>query len=281
MVSERKAILQTLAYFDIFNYPTTFKELYRFLPFKISEKKLKESLINFEKVGKKGKYYFLKKSGKAIANRKEREFFSKKKFSIAKKICSILSIIPTVYLIGISGALAMNNCKENDDIDLFLITKRKTIWSTRLLVLLILQFLGKRRKKNEKNTKNKICVNLFLDEDNLYLSKRRQNLYGAHEIVQMVPLFERKNAYNRFIIANGWIFSFLPNASPKKVFMSKKDNFFGLVIQIIEPLSMFVQKKYMREITKEEVSNNILAFHPIDYQSKVIQSHKKKLKALI
>lgn len=280
-MNDHKAVLQTLAYFDIFDYPLTFEELRFYSPAKTTKKSLQEQLRKIKTIKKRENLYFLKYNDSIFRIRKDREKFSKKKLIIAKKIISVISKIPTVRFIGISGALAMQNCKENDDIDLFVITRRGTIWSTRLIALIILGILRVRRKRLDKNATDKMCLNMILDEGSLELSKRRQNMYGSHEVIQMLPMFERKNTYNRFIVANSWIFNFLPNAKPKKVLKSSKGNVFSLLVYIIEPFARRFQKMYMGKITKEEVSDTVLAFHPVDYQSKILTNYKKRLKALV
>lgn len=278
----KKSILQALAYFDIFDYPLTFEQIYQYLPDKTTKEKLQKDLSSIKSIKRKGEFYFLKNQSNNVLIRQQREKASREKLLLIKKISKIFELIPTIQLLAISGALSMKNCEEEDDIDLFVVTKKGTLWSTRLVLLFILELLGHRRKKGDKHTKNKMCLNMILDEDGFALSKKRQNLYGAHEITQMIPLFERKNTYNRFIIANNWIFKFLPNAKQKKVTYSKNDNYLlSLIVYIIEPIAKFVQKNYMGRITKEEITNTLLAFHPIDYQSKILSAYKKKLKALV
>ncbi len=274
----KNSILKTLAYFDIFDYPLSASEISQYSEVTISKE---DQARNSLQVGKYKGFYFLKNRKEIVMLRKQRQIISRKKMLTAKNVSQVLLKIPSVCLIGVSGTLAMNNCQEDDDIDLFVITKKGTLWTTRLLLLLILQLLGVRRKRNELNASNKICLNMVVDENELTLSKKRQNLYGAHEIIQLIPLFERANTYNRFIIANNWIFRFLPNSKLKKVLVSKRNSYLGSILNLIEPFSKFLQKKLMGVITKEEISQNLLAFHPTDYQNLVLQKYKKKLQALI
>lgn len=275
-------ILACLSYFDAFDYPLTLEELYFYLPTKSKKDEIKRAIKKLKLVGKYSNFFYIKDKKYIIKLRKKRERISLGKIKIARKITKELSKIPTVQLVGISGALAMKNCDENDDIDLFLMTRKGTVWSTRIAVLLYLQLVGKRRKAGDTENNNKICLNMIIDENKLTLSQKRQNLYGAHEAIQMIPLFERKNIYNRFVVANNWIFKFLPNSKPRKVLLSRaKNNHLSLIFIFLEPFARIVQKIIMKKITLEEVSNTMLAFHPIDYQSKILSLYKKRLKALI
>ncbi len=92
---------------------------------------------------------------------------------IAQKAARYLSFVPTVQFIGISGGLAMLDAEEQDDIDFFVIVKRKTIFITRIWILGILQMLKLRRTRTDSNPADKICVNFILDEDKLNFSKKK------------------------------------------------------------------------------------------------------------
>src|SRR5258705_4718692 len=160
----KKAILSTVAYADIFNFPLTKSEIKCYLISKIPNKFEIDRLITLlTKEGllsRKDKLFALKGREKNFQLRNERERFSEKKLIIARKMVKVLSKIPTVRLIGISGSLALNNAKEDDDIDLFIVTRKNTMWITRLIVLFILELIGSRRKRLSKNTKNTFCVNM-------------------------------------------------------------------------------------------------------------------------
>lgn len=290
-----RSILKTLAYSDIFNYPLTEDEIWSFL---INNKIIDKNLIgnylsshvkykNSKTVFNKG-FYCFKKNKNIVNGRIKREKESNKKLIIAKKIISILSFIPTIQLIGISGALSMNNCDKDDDIDLFVITNKNSLWITRFFLLLILQFLNKRRKRFDNKTKDKICLNLLIDESRIAFKKERHDLYTAHEIVQMIPIFEKNNMYEKFIKSNIWVKKFLANSikyRANKNYMQKNtETVFSVVLCFIfricalERLAKHFQHWYMKNhITSETVSDHILAFHPIDQREKTLSLYNKNL----
>jgi len=188
--------LVTVAYADIFDYPLTHKELVRWMISSgISPKEHKE-------------YYYLPGRSSLVAVRQERARWQQEKWNIARRAAGILSHIPTIQLVGVTGGLAMNNAKKDDDIDLFIITQRGYLWTTRLLTTILL--FGMRRKRNHIRVKNKICLNMFMMEDALVLQE--QDLFTAHEVLQMEPVFDRGHIYKRFLQANKWVKSYLPNA---------------------------------------------------------------------
>lgn len=183
------AVLRTITYASIFNYHLSFDELYRYL-------------ISFEPVSKtKLKPYFISKSQPV-------NYFNQLKWRRAKQAVKLLSFIPWIKLVAATGALAMNNCRKKDDIDLMIITAANRLWLARLLSLLLLfPFLRRGFRIN-----NRLCLNLWLDESALVLNQ--QNLYTAHELCQLKPLYNRDQTYQKFISANLWYKQFLPNWKP-------------------------------------------------------------------
>lgn len=287
----KKSILRTISYSDIFDYPLTKIEIWKFL---IGSEKIKRE--DFDKTLKKissiifrNKFYCLPNRTQIVDKRLKREKESRRKFKIAQRAASFLSIIPTIYLIGLSGSLSMENSDENDDIDFFIIVKKNSIWTTRLISLFILQMLGKRRKRGDIKFKNKICINMIIDDFSMKMTKDRQNLYTAHEVVQLMPLFERQNMHSKFISANKWVRRYLPNASTRGNTRNNMRNYAESIFSIIlRPVLRFSALEFLakklqllsikRHQTIETVDDHLLAFHPIDYRDKVMKEYNKRLK---
>src|SRR3989344_7357967 len=126
-----EAIVRTLLYADLFDYPLTNEEIWkRLIKLQITNDKLSRlsgisqtagqiKLINSKILRNIDNYYFLKGKEKIVEIRKKRERWSAEKIEIAKKVVNFLRLIPTIKLIGVSGGLAIGNAGEDDDIDLF------------------------------------------------------------------------------------------------------------------------------------------------------------------
>ena len=140
----KDAVLRTLAYADVFDYPLSLSEIYRYLIAKkpFSEKEIQKSLSTYSFVVRQSSLYCFLDRKEIIALRKQREQESKRKLYKAKKIAQIITLLPTVLFVGVSGALAMENVTEDDDIDFFIITKIDTLWLTRLLISIFLTARG-------------------------------------------------------------------------------------------------------------------------------------------
>lgn len=287
--SLHKSILKTLAYADIFDSLLTEGEIWQFLisDIKVSKQEVGQAIKKLKIIESKKGFYCLEKRTGIIEKRIKRKIYSEKKIYIAQRVSTYLSYLPTVYLIGVSGGLAVANADEKDDIDFFVVAKKNTLWLTRFLALLILEILGVRRKRKEMLVSDKICLNMLLDERNLFLPKEQQNLYTAHEVLQMMPLFERSNTYQKFLQANVWVGKFLPNAitgirnKESKIMEEKKNPLFIIrySLLILEFLAKKAQLWYMRKYRSNKmVTDTLIAFYPLDYHKKVLKQFESRLK---
>lgn len=282
-----KAILKTLIYSDIFDYPLKGYEIHKWLigrvaSFQQIEKSLTKLLIK-GKVIKVKDYYVLAKRKGIVTKRQLREKQSKKFLLKGKICCTFLKIIPTLKLVGISGGLALNNTDKKDDIDLFLITSKNRLWLTRLLVIFILDLVGVRRKAgmNSKQVSGKICVNILIEET--FLEQEKKDLYIAHEVLQMKVLWQRGNTYKKYLEKNSWAFEFLPSwigdeISDSTVFLNWAPPILG---KVLENLAKRFQLKIMKKPQgAERIEDGSLYFHPNDTRQEVISLYKQKVKSL-
>lgn len=288
MENSTRSIIHTIIYADIFDFPLTKEELWRYLLIEqnpVSYAQFQKALKNLSpQVIKKDNFYLLKGREEIVQKRRTRQQNIAAKMSLARKTATMLFRIPTIQFIGISGALAMGNSDEDDDIDLFIIAKTNSVWITRLVSLFCLQVKGVRRKRNEKKAKNKICLNMFLSEQSLLVPQEKQDIYTAHEVVQLVPIFERNNLFQRFLEENSWVKGFLPNATSSLQTKEQKKSGFLIrefILVLLEPLARILQLWYMKNHkTTEEVSNSTLAFHPFNWRKKALQKFSERIEFL-
>lgn len=287
MDNRQQAILKTLLYADLFDYPLTKTEIFKFL---ISEENIKKEEL-FTALGNKnlpvenaGDFFYLAGRRNLLIKRKRREKISAQKLELAKKIIGKISFISSIKLIGISGALSMRNSDEDDDIDLFVISDRNLVWTTRLLLVILLTIFGVYRNRNSRNHSNKICLNMIVDESHIVFKSPNRDLYTAHEIAQLLPIFNKGNIYERFIGENAWVKNYLPNFSndPSNNFY-KNSIFDKLTVCIfrvlqLEKVAKFLQLSYMKKHkTKEITKDGFLKFHPYDYKTYILRDYKKAL----
>jgi len=278
MTRLQKAIFKTLIYADIFDYPLTKTEINHWLiwPHKPPPPNITSALSSFSQ---SNSYYHLPSRQSIIKTRQSRSRFSQSKLKRAHRISRYLSFIPTIKLIAITGALSMANSRQHDDIDLFIITKKNRLWLTRLFSILLLELLQLRRRPQDKQTTNKICLNLFLDESSLKLSSSQRNLYTAHEVAQIKPVFNKNSTYQNFLNQNSWVKTYLPHAititkSPPKLSTPSIDLF-----NYLETLAYKLQFFYMKsKITNETISKTRAFFHPRPTNKIVLNQYHQNLK---
>lgn len=284
MVSTQElAIIRTVAYADIFDYPLTIQELHRWLIDTRASgiSALKENIP--AQITTDGRYFYLEGRSKIVRRRVERKETGQRKLIIAKKVINYLIYIPTITCIAVTGALAMDNAKESDDIDICVITSTDTIWITRLLTVLILELFGIRRRPWDTKVAGKVCANMFLDENHLGLPVKERDLFAAHEVLQMKPLVWRGDSYKKFLKANRWVKRFLPNAfklslNHKIKAQSSVSNFIVSLLRCFELPAKAVQLKYMqRRRSGEVIRDGYVRFHPKDARGWVMKKYKRAL----
>ncbi len=197
------AILEALAYSDIFDYPLRLDELHRYLPAFASRADLAPALANLRgRVAERDGFYFLASRGEIVDIRQARAAASAKPFARAMQIGRILGRLPFVRMVGLTGSLAMLNLSKNPDLDFMLISSRGRVWTARALSLLVgrwARLLG-----------HTLCPNLIISE--AALEWPLHDLYSARELCQMIPI-AGMDVYRRLRVANLWAADFLPNAS--------------------------------------------------------------------
>ena len=285
------SILATLAYHDIFDYPLTARETHRYLvERRATQSQVDKILIQLrkeKKVAVNNGYFYLKGRSKIVALRKQRNRLSQTKLKRASFFTQILKIVPTLKLVAISGALAMENSHKDDDIDLAQVTSAGSLWTTRFLAnMLLMPF---KRDPQGKKIADRACLNIFIEESDLKI--RPENLYLAHEIAQMKPLWDREGTYARFIKANSWIKKYLPNWQPQETVNGKWKmvngrarkiySLFTIHYSLLESLLRAFQLWYMKsKTTTEKIGKTQLFFHPVDTQKWVIGEYQKRLMRL-
>jgi predicted nucleotidyltransferase len=260
--------ISSLIYHDIFDYPLAPLELIKWT----AGNKVKFKNLENIKISTKNGFLFLNGKEGSTLKRLMRKRISKRKLGKARKAAKILSFLPTVKMVAVTGALAMNNANEESDIDFLMITKKGSLWTTRFLAMMLLKVFGiPRRKYGDKSTKDKLCLNIWLDESDLAWRKKNRNIFTSHEISQIIPLINKDQVYEKFLSKNDWIAGYWPNATSAKVGKEKKRKKIekrGLVIRFVEPLARKAQYWYMKDkITRETVTPARALFHPVDWAS--------------
>lgn len=274
------AIMQTLNYRAIFKYPLSYRQLYTYLitDKEISPTKFKSELRGLCKSRKvkcaKDLFYL---PGFNPVNWHDRATNAKELVSEITPVLNQLRYIPWINMISITGAVAALNAPKEDDIDIFIITQKNRLWITRLFVVLICKVNGAYR--TEQDFAKKICPNLLVSVDNLEWDKKHRNIYVAHEIAMMRPVYDKDNTYARFISANKWFldyFAHLKIDPSISELANKPFHKYSTLTNFIEYVLRTMQLFYMRRHrTTETVEKNYIHFDKTDHSAKVLKQYSK------
>lgn len=199
------AILRTLVYADLFDYAMTPDEIFRFLIGVRASRAHLDAVLNDHdrlngRVARLDGFVTLPKREALVAARKRLHAAAARQFPRARFYARVLAYLPFVRMVAITGGLAMENARDGDS-DYFLVTAPGRVWLVRGMAVALVRIA--------RLFGDHLCPNLLLSTNALALSD--QNLYTAHEVVQMIPLYGL-DQYRKMCSLNAWALSYLPNA---------------------------------------------------------------------
>jgi len=160
-----------------------------------------------------------KETIKKYGQKKEKNLINEEKIKLAKDLVKKHLIkIKGIEMVGITGSVAAEAAKKNEDIDLLIITKADELWWNRLylrIYVLVNQIPHRVFGKKEKN--NEFCFNLWLDKNNLEMPESKKNLKNAMDLVMMKVILNRDNSYQKFLIANKWVKKYLATGYRERI----------------------------------------------------------------
>ncbi len=198
----QNAILQTVAYADVFDYPLTAREIHRYLTgIQANREDVEQILHESTLLPSENGYYTLPNRGELTRIRSRREKIAAQMWPQAIAYGRVIAHLPFVRMVAVTGSLAMNNVDRDPDIDYLIVTAAGRLWMVRAMTLLVSRAAAVRNVR--------LCPNYLITENALVFPD--QTLYSAHELVQMVPIYGL-DVYERICRMNSWKDVFLPNA---------------------------------------------------------------------
>ncbi len=305
----RKAILSAVAFFDIFEYPLTAWEIWKFLyknkaSFSDVLREL-EAMLEKNHLAQSQGYYFSPHKEKYILTRNKRYGFAEKKYAIAKRCATILSYLGGVKLVCVCNSLALSNVREESDIDFFIITQKDRIWSTRFFVTAIIHIAGLRR--HHEKIKDRVCLSFYISENSLDFENIlfENDIYFFYWLANLYPLCDRENTFEKLWNENLWLYERLPNIFLRTPSLRRRVNKHTLKKIIIrfgeivsssffgEIIEKMLKKTQMRKILKNKksayhshdtrviVSDSMLKFHENDRREAYREAWNKNVEKYI
>jgi len=207
--SLKSAIIETLSFFYLYNYPLTLFEIRKYTNFpKISKKKLLLTLEEADEITTlidqetEKKYYALKNTNCTIESRQQKSKIKNKLLKKTNKYIKLLRFIPFVRMVAVCNNAALGVPDKKSDIDLFIVAAENRLFTCRLLITFLLQILGVRR--HGKRIKHRFCLSFFVTEDCLDLSLialSPKDTYLAYWIRSLLPIIDQ-NIYTKLLEEN-------------------------------------------------------------------------------
>lgn len=202
----QEAILRTVAYADVFDYPLTPHEIHRYLvwtqaPRYAVQQVLDDRLLARGILVENGGYVSLRGREHIVETRLGRQATSDRLWCKGLRYGMSIARMPFIRFVGVTGTLAVNNAEHDADIDYLVVVVPGRVWLARQLCLLWV-YLG----RVERVT---VCPNYVISTDSLDQFER--SFFTAHELAHMVPIYGLR-VYEDLMSANRWARDYLPNA---------------------------------------------------------------------
>ncbi|TAN57397.1 hypothetical protein EPN15_04360, partial [Patescibacteria group bacterium] len=215
-----QTILRTIVYFDLFSYPLTELEIWKWQHHESEKLKVKSekfSLVDIVDALRKsetlkglidfrGGFYFLKGREGLVEERKKRYVISDHKFKRAKFWIGFLQYAPFVRAIAICNNLSYHNAKNSSDIDLLVITEPRHVWTGRFFLTGFLKLF--RLRPGDRKNYDGLCPSFFaagnaLDMEPLAL--KDGDPHFSFLTNDIVPMSGKKEYFDNFFASNHWV----------------------------------------------------------------------------
>jgi len=280
----RRAIISVIAFFDLFEYPLSAFEIWKYLDRRIDFSEIfkilnKELVALSPVIESKWGFYFLKGRKNNIITRQKRYNYTNQKIKIARRFSKVFSFWPFVKLTAVSNLIGDHNLRDESDIDFFIITSTKRIWLSRFFCAGLAKLLNSRPRVNNK--KNKICLSFYIAENDLNLNKLRLETdpYFDYWIRSLFLLYNKRDTYNKFLSANGLV---SPQREESKTSVNR-------LLDILETIARKIQLRIMpkelkAKINKSEgvyIGDNILKLHLHDKRQEFFNKYISKINEIL
>ena len=252
------AVLNTLCYFQVFEYPLTKEEIWKYLSVKSSLYRLEEALTYLKQlklIFQFESFYCLKNDTKLIYRRKQGNKIGKAKLKKAMFIARFLGLFPFVETVCISGSLSKDFALRHSDLDYFIITAPNRLWTARNFMHLF------RKLSFTVNAQNLFCMNYYISMSQLEINPK--NIYTAIELSSLKPAYVHKgwdeiNKHN-----SSWLTRYLPNSEKaSKPYTQRKKSIMTRFVEYIinalggDKIEEYFYKTTMRRWAKKWAHQN-------------------------
>ena|SRR3989344_4588972 len=210
MSDTERAIISTLAFFDLFDHAPTSYELYSVLTVSsfVPWSTFQAALFALEQGGcikNDTAFWFFSGRNMLIDTRRARQEWIARKMKRAIRAARLLRYVPFVDAVCACNRLAAGHPHEESDIDFFIIIRAGRLWFARFLVTALLQAAGLRR--HDTSISDRVCLSFYITSDAASLqsvSLAGDDIYLRYWIVSLLPLWSDEGVMEKFWEENAW-----------------------------------------------------------------------------
>ncbi len=200
------AVIRTVCYSSVFEYPLTLEELGRSLIEAKMDGPAIEDLYRSSPALQKvieyrDGYFFLRGQGDLPEKRERRRLRTLEVLQSNRWILKLICALPYTRMVALSGSAAHLNLQDEGDLDLFVVTRGPRVWMVAVAILLLTKLVGKR---------NLICFNFLVSDQRLAMD--RTDLFSANQILSLKPLIGGEMVA-QFLEQNPFVHRLYPNLS--------------------------------------------------------------------
>lgn len=258
-----RSILKVVCYFDIFDFPVTLMEIWKWLDQPASLSQVKRVLAGdflAAKLESQAGFYYLAGRQSLVLFRRERYLLAHNKFKHARRIVQIIRHFPWLKAVAVSGSLAYQNPKPTGDIDILVIADSDKVWGLRWWVVSFLKIFDLR--PNVKTKQNKICPSFFIDSQSSDLSFIDHYFQERHFNYWLYQFSFIYGQSADFYHHNLWLRDIFPNSfsSQNVTWRRIEDNFISLALSAVWTwlLKLDFWQKILQKIQLQIMPQNYL-----------------------
>ena len=204
LTDDEYAIARSVLYAALFEYPLTLAQLRQTLI--ESAQTPSQILATYERserlpeiVEYRDGLFFPRGEHHLVQERRRREARSRRFLARHRPLMALIASLPYVRMVALSGSIAHLNLDGGGDLDLFIVTRGRRVWSVTVAALLLGKLLGQRRQ---------LCANFVISDERLALEP--PDLFTASQIIHLKPLVGH-DLYRTLVAANPFVARFYPN----------------------------------------------------------------------
>ena len=198
------AIARSVLYASLFDYPLTLAQLRQTLiestqtPSQIlrtfDESSALQSAIEY-----RDGFFYPRGQHLLVGERRHREARSRGLLRRYRPLLAVITALPYVRMVALSGSIAHLNLDGSGDLDLFIVTRGRHVWSVTVAVVALAKLLGQRRL---------LCANFVVSDERLAFDQ--PDLFTASQIIHLKPLVGQ-DVYRQLLDANPFVLRLYPN----------------------------------------------------------------------